>query len=66
MFFESEVILSTMCQLIKRGIPSLPVHDSLIVKRQDADSAKKCLATEYEFKIGIRPYVRVKDTAEVA
>jgi hypothetical protein len=61
MFLESEVILATMLKLMKRGVPSLPVHDSLIVRREDAESSKMCLEAEYESKIGIRPYVRVKD-----
>jgi hypothetical protein len=41
MFIESEVILSTMSKLMQLRIPSFPVHDSLIVKRGDAEAVLK-------------------------
>lgn len=31
MFVESEIVIGTMQELMTRGIPSMPVHDSLIV-----------------------------------
>jgi hypothetical protein len=63
MFYESEVILSTMSKLEGRAIPSLPVHDSLIVRAQDAEVANEYLQSEYEARIGIRPYIRIKSKA---
>jgi hypothetical protein len=60
MFLESQAVISTINKLIELGIPSLPVHDSLIVKRQDAEAAKASLEYEYESIIGVRPFVRVK------
>ena len=42
-FEESEVILSTMQRLMKKGIPSYPVHDSIIVPKASSEEATHCL-----------------------
>jgi len=42
-FEESEVILSTMQELMKKGIPSYPVHDSIIVPETSSEDAMCCL-----------------------
>ena len=40
MFEESEAVIQTMLALQRNDIPSLPVHDSLIVPKSDADQAQ--------------------------
>jgi hypothetical protein len=42
-FEESEVILSTMQELMKKGTPSYPVHDSIIVPETSSREAMSCL-----------------------
>jgi len=49
MYFESQVIISTML-ILKRenGIPSLPVHDSLIVPVSKAWRAREVLGSQFQ------------------
>ena len=51
MFVESKVIIATMQELMAKGVPSMPVHDSLIVQ-----ASKEALAADtlsHQFR---RPY----------
>ncbi len=55
-FIESNIILNTMLRLKRSyGIPALPVHDSLIVKTQDAEVAAGVLKAEFECMADIIP-----------
>jgi len=42
-FEEAEVILSTMQRLMRKGIPSYPVHDSIIVPETSSEDTMCCL-----------------------
>jgi hypothetical protein len=65
MFIESEVIISTMLVLKRdHGIPSLPVHDSLIVPVSKVWRASEILRSQFQRLTG--RIVRLKTTPESA
>ena len=51
-FEESEVILRTMQELMKKGIPSYPVHDSIIVPETSSEDAMYCLKECFRDRLG--------------
>lgn len=56
MFIESQAVMNTMLQLMdEHQAPSLSVHDSLIVRERDLETAVKCLAKHYKACCGIEP-----------
>lgn len=59
-FEEAECFMSAMMELHENhGIASLPVHDSLIVRKMDIGPAKSALATAYETRLGFQPVLKV-------
>ena len=61
MFIESEVIVDTMLALKRQhSLPSLPVHDCLIVKKSDQDLAVEVLTEQFQSKVGIKPRLKIK------
>jgi hypothetical protein len=60
MFMESEAILTTMLSLMGRGVPSLRVHDSLIVPQQHEATATELLRSVYEVVTTAIPNIRRK------
>jgi len=60
MFLESEAVIRTMLDLMGRGIPSYPVHDSIIVPESHAKESRAVFAGRYDEACGIFPRVRVK------
>jgi hypothetical protein len=59
MFRESEAIIQTMLALVAVGIPSLPVHDSLIIPASAQDLAVATLTAAYKEVVGVAPVVEV-------
>jgi hypothetical protein len=59
MFIESEAIIHAMLNLIDQGIPSLPVHDSLLVPVSAMDLASDLLEASYQDIAGITPVLDV-------
>jgi hypothetical protein len=58
-FIESEIIINAMVTLIaNHDRPSLPVHDSLIVKKSDKEAAKTVLEAEFEKRAKIKPILK--------
>ena len=53
MFEESEAVIQAMLALQRNDIPSLPVHDSLIVPKSDADQAQFVLKSILEHRFGV-------------
>ena len=51
-FEESEVIIDSMKELIRRGIPSYPVHDSLIVPSGAQRVAERVLEECFSERLG--------------
>jgi hypothetical protein len=61
MFIESEVIISTMQELmLKHQVPSLPVHDCIIVRKSDQELAMSVLSEQFKKIVGIEPRLKVK------
>lgn len=59
-FAEATVLIRTIQRLMARGIPALPVHDSLIVKAADAAEAAEALYGQFALTIGVVPVIKPK------
>ncbi|RZF63827.1 hypothetical protein EWE75_14445 [Sphingomonas populi] len=60
-FIESEIILATMLKLMKFcNAPSLPVHDSLIIPKDNTEMGTAFLKYCFKKKVGVDPYVKIK------
>jgi hypothetical protein len=66
MFIESEAMLGAMSELMSSGIPSLTVHDSLIVPLTKREIAQQALSENYLKQTGIVPVLRLKPPSELA
>jgi hypothetical protein len=60
MFLESEAMLGAMIQLMSQGIPSLTVHDSLIVPVSKRDIAQEVLKDHYRQQTGAWPVLNLE------
>jgi hypothetical protein len=60
MFRESEAIIATALRLMDFGIPALPVHDSIIVRVNDAKVATDLLFQHYRDQVGLPPLLKTK------
>jgi hypothetical protein len=58
MFVESEAVLGTMLALKERGVPSLTVHDSLLVLQRHKAIASELLRANYEAITTATPIIR--------
>ena len=58
MFIESQAMLGAMRELMGRGIPSLTVHDSLIVAVYKREIAEEALSRHYRKETGADPVLR--------
>ena len=48
MFIESQIIISTILELMNdHNIPSLPVHDCIIVQKSDQELAMRILSEQF-------------------
>ena len=56
MFLESEAMIETIQTLIEKDVPSLPVHDSLIVPRSRAEFAKQVITEVFQSRFNV-PFV---------
>jgi hypothetical protein len=55
MFVESQAIIGAMTALMDRGVPSLPIHDSLLVPSSQVTLAVVLLSTAFNKAAGVRP-----------
>ena len=63
MYRESEVVVSTMLELKrKHGVPSLAVHDSIIVPQSKADRAAEVLTEQFQKVAGTTPQLVVQSS----
>jgi predicted nucleic acid-binding protein len=59
MWFESNVMVSTMLELMREHqIPSLSVHDSLIVPARSAEIAQTLLKEKFQSQLGVTPQLK--------
>lgn len=65
-FIESNAIMGTML-ILKRshGVPSLSMHDGLIVPRSKAEIAKQVLSEQYRHFVGVTPRLTVEPEGAV-
>jgi hypothetical protein len=62
MFIESEVIVGSMLTLMREhGVPSMPVHDSLIAPRSKMELAQEVLREHFRRETGMLPRLDVTD-----
>jgi hypothetical protein len=61
MYLESEAIIIAMLELITHGIPSLSVHDSLIIPASCAELGKATLVEHYRHICGATPEITIKN-----
>lgn len=54
MRIESDVLISVVTHLFKRGVPVLPLHDALLAARSDVEIVKAAMEGELELRTGIR------------
>ena len=59
MYLESKAMIQAMLDLMRSGIPSLSVHDSLIVPASCADLATNTLSEHYRDVCGVTPTITV-------
>ncbi len=60
MYMESEALFQTMLALKDVGVPSLSVHDSLVVPLDSEQRARGALSDLYRKATGAMPYVVIK------
>lgn len=61
MWLESVVMISTMLDLKREyAVPSLSVHDSLIVPASKADTAARTLARRFKWVTRVQPLLKIK------
>ena len=64
MFLESKAVLGTMLELMTgHGVPSLSVHDSLIVPQSRTKLAELILGRNYYEVVGVRPMLELHPEA---
>jgi hypothetical protein len=60
-FTEAEAVIGTMLILMRtHGVPSLSMHDGIIVPRSKAVLAERTLAGEYRRVVGVEPMLTVE------
>ena len=60
-FSEAEAVIGAMLSLMRaHGVPSLSMHDGIIVPKSKADLAKTVLAKEYHRVVGVEPMLTVE------
>tara|TARA_X000000950_G_C13831420_1_gene626334 strand:+ start:152 stop:1447 length:1296 start_codon:yes stop_codon:yes gene_type:complete len=61
MFIESEIIIGTMLELMNdHKLPSLPVHDCIIVRKSDQELAMRILSEHFHKQTGLVPKLKIK------
>ena len=60
-YVESQILLTAMLRLLRESeIPSLPVHDCLIVRARDKEVTKQVLEEAFLNEVGIKPTITEK------
>lgn len=59
MYEESQIILSTILELVIQDIPTYPMHDCLICRTSDLKKVRKVLQKKIKAKIGYIPKLEV-------
>jgi hypothetical protein len=57
-YAESNILIDAMKFLMEEGIPSLPIHDSLIVPHSYKSKATKAISDSFYQSLGIEPLIK--------
>lgn len=60
MYRESEIIASAMLDLISMGLPSYPVHDSLLCRQQDQEKVVQAIQQQMQKQVGAIPVLEIE------
>ena len=60
MHLESEIVIGTMLELMnEHNAPALPLHDCVIVRKSDQESAMRILSEQFQKQTGLVPKLKV-------
>lgn len=59
-FLESQILIGSINTLMSEGIPTLPLHDSLICRRSDSDRVSQILKNHFKDRLGIECHTKIK------
>jgi len=59
-YVEGEVILDTICKLMKLDIPALPIFDSIIVRKSDLEESIRYFSSSFREIVGVYPKLKTK------
>lgn len=59
MYLESGAIIETMDTLMCQGLPSYPVHDSIVVRQRDVEYATDVLTNVFVRRLGVEPSLKL-------
>ena len=63
MFIESEIVIGTMVELMRRyGAPCFSVHDSIIVRKKDQKIAVDTLENQFLGRTSVEPKLKAKQS----
>lgn len=54
---ESEIVYDILCELKKKGIIGLPIHDSIIVKKKHEDLLRSLMIEKYRDRFKFSPFI---------
>lgn len=60
MFLESEILIDILLELNSKGITALPIHDCVLVKQSDSDTAKGIMLRVFNEHTGVEGSVDVE------
>ena len=58
MWLESEAVIATMLELMENAVPSLPIHDSLLISASETKLASEVLSHHYREICGVSPVLK--------
>lgn len=59
MWLESEAVIATMLELMESSVPSLPIHDGLLVPSSEAEMASEVFSGHYRAICGVSPVLKL-------
>lgn len=59
-FLESQILIKSINNLITEGIPTLPLHDSLISRQSDSERVSQVIIRNFKDRMGERCYTKIK------
>ena len=57
---DSEIAVAVMLRMTSQGLPCLGVHDSFVVRQEDAGLLAQAMVEEYEVRFGYEPAIKLE------